>query len=75
MFRRKRRMGLTALLTVAYWLMLAPAAWLLARGMGLDLPLHLILFIPPILFAVVVLPREGIGVLQSWRRIAGRQGE
>ena len=125
MFRRKRRMALTALLTVTYWLMLAPAAWLLARGMGLDLPLHhalivtlgslffatslpglpgalgsfeaaaefilsalgypnrelnlgfalilhLILFIPPILFAVVVLPREGIGVLQSWRRIAGR---
>ncbi len=125
MFRRKRRMGLTGLLTIAYWLMLGPAAWLLARGMGLDLPmhhalivtlgslffatslpglpgalgsfeaaaefilsalgypnrelnlgfaliLHLILFIPPIVFAVIVLPREGVGVMQSWRRIAGK---
>lgn len=121
--RHKPRLIATSSLTVTYWLLLGPAAWVLAMGMGVDinlfqativalgatffatsvpglpgafgtfelavqemlviwgvprelgfgfgLVLHLVFFLPPILFAVVVLPREGIGIMQSWRQIAG----
>lgn len=124
--RRKLRLAGTASLTIAYWLVLGPAAWILANGMGIEitlfqativalgaiflatslpglpgafgtfelaaqellmiwgvprelgfgfgLVLHLVLFVPPIAVGVVVLPREGIGITQTWRRAAGRSG-
>ena len=40
-------------------------------GFGFGLVLHLTFFLPPIAFAVLVLPREGIGLMQNWRRLAG----
>ena len=120
MSRRARLLG-SSTLTVVYSLMLGPAAWALAHGMGVEINLfqatvvvlgalvfattvpglpgafgafelavqailelwgvprelgfgygvmlHLCLFLPPIAFAVVILPREGVGLLQSWRSI------
>ena len=38
-------------------------------GFGFGFVLHLTFFIPPIVFAVLVLPREGIGIMQNWRRL------
>ena len=125
--RHKPRMAATSSLTVLYWLMLGPAAWVLAQGMGVEitlfqativalgavffstslpglpgafgtfelaaqeilsiwgvprelgfgfgLVLHLLLFLPPIAFALVVLPGEGIGLMASWRRMAGRSDD
>ena len=121
--RHKPRLLATSSLTIVYWLLLGPSAWVLANGMGVEinlyqativalgaiffatsvpglpgafgtfelavqemlavwsvprelgfgfgLVLHLLLFLPPIVFGLVVLPREGVGVLQSWRRIVG----
>ncbi len=120
--RDKSRLAATSSMTIAYSLMLGPAAWVLANGMGVEinlfqativalgavifataapglpgafgafelavqeilslwgvprelgfgfgLVLHLTFFLPPTLFAVVLLPREGIGLMQSWRRLA-----
>jgi uncharacterized protein (TIRG00374 family) len=41
-------------------------------GFGFGVVLHLIFFVPPILFALVMLPREGVGIMRSWQRLAGR---
>ena len=52
------------------------ALWDVPRelGIGFGLILHLVLWGPTTLFAVAVLPREGIGLMQGWRGIAhGRQ--
>ena len=117
--RRRWNLAATGALTVIYSLMLGPAAWLLAQGMGVEitlfqativtlgaiffatslpglpgafgtfelavqeilslwdvprelgfgfgLMLHLLLWGPPTVFAVIVLPREGIGLMQGWR--------
>ena len=40
-------------------------------GFGFGFVLHLTFFLPPIAFGVIVLPREGIGIMQNWRRLAG----
>ena len=52
------------------------ALWDVPRelGIGFGLILHLVLWGPTTLFAIVVLPREGIGLMQGWRGIMhGRQ--
>ncbi len=38
-------------------------------GFGFGLILHIVLWGPTTVFAVIVLPREGIGLMQGWRRI------
>lgn len=45
------------------------ALWGVPRemGIGFGLILHLVLWGPTTIFAVVVLPREGIGLIQGWR--------
>ena len=45
------------------------AIWDVPRelGIGFGLILHLVLLGPPTVFALVVLPREGIGLMQGWQ--------
>ena len=45
------------------------AIWDVPRelGIGFGLILHLVLLGPPTIFALVVLPREGIGLMQGWQ--------
>ncbi|MCY4582575.1 MAG: lysylphosphatidylglycerol synthase transmembrane domain-containing protein [Chloroflexi bacterium] len=47
------------------------ALWDVPRelGIGFGLILHLVLLGPTTLFAIVVLPREGIGLMQGWKGI------
>ena len=130
LMRRKRRMAASFGLTVSYWALLGPVAWLISEGVGADVRLgeatvtvfvaiffstavpgipgglgtfefavvalmglwgvprepaiafavvlRVVLFVPPILFAGVVIPREGIGsvrelrrLLSAWREPAG----
>ena len=44
------------------------ALWDVPRelGIGFGLILHLVLLGPTTIFAIVVLPREGIGLMQGW---------
>jgi uncharacterized protein (TIRG00374 family) len=123
----KPRLALNSSLTAAYWVVLGPMAYVLARSMGVEislfqativalgaiffataapglpgavgtfelavvemtglwgvprslgvgygLVLHLILFAPPVLFALVVLPREGISFLGRDRTRSGPRRE
>jgi uncharacterized protein (TIRG00374 family) len=43
LWRRKRLLVTTYIITAAYWLLLAPVGLLLARAVGIDLPFHLIM--------------------------------
>lgn len=120
----KRRTTASFALTIAYWLLLAPLGWIIAVGVGIDLPfhqvmfavlgsiffatavpglpsaigtfefavvsllglfgtprepaitfsiiLHAVLFVPPIMFAIVVLPREGAGSIGGLKDLIAR---
>lgn len=124
---RKRRMAVTFAVTAAYWLLLGPVGWLIARGLGLELSfmqimvtvfgaiffstalpglpgaigtfefavvsllelwgipqdasitfailLHALLFIPPTIVAVIVLPMEGLRSIGDIRDISKRWQE
>ncbi len=119
LWRRKLRLGGVFGLTILYWLLLGPAAYVLAQAMdvevslfqatilalgavffataapglpgavgtfeiavveivglwgvdrsaalGFALVLHLLLFMPPVVIAFFVLPREGIGMATGWK--------
>ena len=121
---RKRRLTLTFGLTTVYWLLLGPVAYLIGRGLGIELSLfqftlivlgslffatitpglpgavgtfefatvrllgiwdvpqdtaisfavllHLVLFMPPVVIAMFVLPRDGLLSLPAWRRARAR---
>lgn len=120
LWSRKRRLSLTFGLTTAYWLLLGPLAFVIGRGLGIELSLfqftlvalgsiffatatpglpgavgtfefatvrllsvwdipqdaaisfavllHVVLFLPPVLIAMFVLPREGMLSVAAWRR-------
>lgn len=120
LWSRKRRLSLTFGLTTAYWLLLGPLAFVIGRGLGIELSLfqftlvalgsiffatatpglpgavgsfefatvrllsvwdipqdqaisfavllHIVLFLPPVLIAMFVLPREGMLSVAVWRR-------
>lgn len=124
---QKRRVIFTYAITCTYWVMLGPAGWLIARGVGIDLPffqilvvvlgaiffatsvpglpgalgtfeyavifllglfgapegpsvtfaiiLHIVLFVPPAIFAIIVLPREGVASIRSLVDIMSRGRE
>ncbi len=127
LWSRKPRMAAALGLTAAYWLLLGPAGWLLARETGIEISLylvlvvvigaiffstavpglpgaigtfefaavslldlwgvpkepaltfaivlHLVLWLVPVSFTLVVLPREGLRSVRAIREVMGRWRE
>ena len=126
-YGRRRRMAYAFFVTCAYWLLLGPVGWIIARGLDIDIAFHLImvavigaiffsttvpglpgavgtfefaavalldlwgvpkdaaisfavllhgaLFLPPILIALIVLPREGLGSFRAIRGIMDQRSQ
>ncbi|MBM3940189.1 MAG: flippase-like domain-containing protein [SAR202 cluster bacterium] len=72
MWRQPRLLASSAALTVAYWLLLRPAAWLLARGMGLDisLPAATVVAIGTIMFSTTTPGLPGAVGTFEWATVA-----